>query len=1222
MSLLSSTTPVLPAAALLSALLVATPAAQAATIFESGTLGTTGITGEDVFNQVVLGANVNANVFNGVRFELNQPALTSDIGGHFVARPGVGGSFFGAVVELADENDFPDSGDLSTPDVLGHATLNFPEPSSEANGTLELFLDPGWYALVFGSGLFSSGGSGAAVLNNSDINAPDYFAFNENIGWFELDGFLSDFRLTLGGVVVPEPPTITFVLLLLLVMNRRWTRFQSRLLPSVNQRDVVNRLRKATRGISLWDTQLWPARCLTPKLSFEACEQRHLLTSFSVNVDYDVIGSNIGDFNLGDSVVSLREAIVRAETLAGPDEIVFDSSLNGATITLGLDEFGQSLGFSGNQGELDITESITIDALANTPLGVTIIAHDPDGIGNGNGSRIFDVSTFAFSGTSLFAFRGLTLTGGDPSGTLPAGGAIRANIEAVGSGSVELVVEHTTLQNNRADRGGAVSVSLNPTSSGSASAAFRDVEIFDNEAQTSGGGLRFFMGNNASVTVSDSIISGNDALAQDGSIDYDAGGGGIDVRVNQNVQGASIEISDSRITGNTADKGGGAKVSMAYPGHEQLPDTVFELQGSILQDNTAFDRGGGLYIVGAAGSTSTIQDSTITGNKAGLELENGTSFDRLFDSGGGVYAYLFSGDDPVGEENSDRTDNEIAVLTITGTTIDNNQAGRNGGGVAICTKRQDFTREVQSEVSFVNSTISANQAGFADDPNTTTVGDAVVGRGGGVHIAVFSDADGYDEVEGVDTTFVNATVTENTATIGGGVYSVRPFYGDDPSPAGNDDDDDDTQVNTILQNTIMAGNVDFDGAANNFYGSINADASEYNLFGPDANLPNRFFNYLAPASTPATTFHEALVYATALASDNFVVLSNNPLLEDLAHHGGPTPVRRPMTSSPVIDRGLNTLAVDLPSKNPLSTDQRGFDRFVDYPGVTPDGIDTVDIGAVELQPPGPRVDKVVISGTTSTHAAYDFTTVDGSGAQLSTVPVGGANRIDITFSEDVNVLQSDLQLVSLLRGSNSAVVDHDYDPPTRTAYWEFQSPFSSSATVTGDFFAIRLKESITAVSDGDALDGEWVNPRSVSSAHADISTFPSGNGERGGEFQFVFTTMLGDTTLDNFMNPDFTDQDAWEEYYGIESGATYQQGDLDGDGDVDNADLLAFQLAYSAPDLTGDLFIRTDLDGDLDVDADDQQLLIDEIFGGGSGGFTLSDLTIWQRQFGLDIDVA
>lgn len=185
---------------------------RAEILFESGMLGPTGVTWDDIVAETVGGTNVRSVVFTGVRFELHEPVITTQIGGHFLQHPGGNpngdGSFFGAIVALDDENDFPDTGDLSTPDVVGATLLTFPNPSDEVLGDLSLQLDSGWYALVFGSGLFGATAEGVAIRNNPDIGDPSYIGWQFGSGWLnitELSTIFVDHRFVLIGRVVPEP---------------------------------------------------------------------------------------------------------------------------------------------------------------------------------------------------------------------------------------------------------------------------------------------------------------------------------------------------------------------------------------------------------------------------------------------------------------------------------------------------------------------------------------------------------------------------------------------------------------------------------------------------------------------------------------------------------------------------------------------------------------------------------------------------------------------------------------------------------------------------------------------------------------------------------------------------------------------------------------------------------------------------------------------------------
>jgi hypothetical protein len=186
-------------------------------LFESGTLGPTGIYINEIGGGVdPAGAVVSDFVFDGVRFEIMKAAITTRIGGHFVADPRHNDSFFGTIVRLDNAMDFPDSGDLSTPDVLGTTLLTFPNPSAEAFGDLEIHLDPGWYALLFGSGLFGASGSGAMPLNNSDIGSPMYIGFQPwaGVGWGNLDPVFNDYRFVVEGLFVPEPSASVLIAML------------------------------------------------------------------------------------------------------------------------------------------------------------------------------------------------------------------------------------------------------------------------------------------------------------------------------------------------------------------------------------------------------------------------------------------------------------------------------------------------------------------------------------------------------------------------------------------------------------------------------------------------------------------------------------------------------------------------------------------------------------------------------------------------------------------------------------------------------------------------------------------------------------------------------------------------------------------------------------------------------------------------------------------------
>lgn len=166
--------------------------AEASFIFESATLGATGQS---------VGLTVSDSQLVGARFEVASRVDSATIGGHFDQT--IPGQFFGTVVALSGPDDFPDSSDLSTSDVLGSALITFPEPSEEVFASLVVTLTPGWYAVVFGSGLFGSSGRGVAPENNPDIGSPSYFFRDAGGTYRNASTGNKRFFLT----AIPEPST-------------------------------------------------------------------------------------------------------------------------------------------------------------------------------------------------------------------------------------------------------------------------------------------------------------------------------------------------------------------------------------------------------------------------------------------------------------------------------------------------------------------------------------------------------------------------------------------------------------------------------------------------------------------------------------------------------------------------------------------------------------------------------------------------------------------------------------------------------------------------------------------------------------------------------------------------------------------------------------------------------------------------------------------------------
>ena len=106
----------------------------------------------------------------------------------------------------------------------------------------------------------------------------------------------------------------------------------------------------------------------------------------------------------------------------------------------------------------------------------------------------------------------------------------------------------------------------------------------------------------------------------------------------------------------------------------------------------------------------------------------------------------------------------------------------------------------------------------------------------------------------------------------------------------------------------------------------------------------------------------------------------------------------------------------------------------------------------------------------------DFAGKVGSGEQIRSVPLIAANTLSITFNHDVVVTQTALQITNL-DGSSPTVFDFSYDALSQTATWTFTTSLADGR------YLVRLSDSVET-SEGDALDGEFTNPWTLSADRA------------------------------------------------------------------------------------------------------------------------------------------
>jgi serine/threonine protein kinase len=274
---------------------------------------------------------------------------------------------------------------------------------------------------------------------------------------------------------------------------------------------------------------------------------------------------------------SLREALAQANEKPLPQIIVFSPALAGRTITLVEGWKGP-----GDRSALRIASrgDITIDG----GKGVTLELKSPAK------RRLIEVESHA-----MLTLKNLTLTGGNVVNDLD-GGQIENQGGAVLITDGVLVVDHCTLQNNRASIGGAISAEFS-------SVTLRNSTFDTNNGysvrppfhqQTGGGGaVNFSTWNNKKYTL--------DITGCTFSNNVGTSGGAVWTR----AEAASCSISHSTFVGNRCLNGFGAAI------HNSCAQAVF-LHLTIV-DNHAENKGGALS---QYATPLTLANSLVANNKA------------------------------------------------------------------------------------------------------------------------------------------------------------------------------------------------------------------------------------------------------------------------------------------------------------------------------------------------------------------------------------------------------------------------------------------------------------------------------------------------------------------------------------------------------------------------------------------------------------------------------
>ncbi len=332
---------------------------------------------------------------------------------------------------------------------------------------------------------------------------------------------------------------------------------------------------RSKRGCS--KRQVLRRRKLLRRLSLEPLEEKRLLAVFAVNSVADAVDQNPGDgiceVAPGGSC-TLRAAIMEANS--------WGSSEQSDQIAIPAGEYVFSLPGNGNlAGDLDITQSVIL-----TGAGAANTFIDANGF-----DRVFDVQSGSVE------IRGVTIRGGVVDDT-------EALLEGTGGGvrnEGTLVIADSVVTGNRATRGAGLG-NYNGTLN-----VQRSVITGNGDASTqSGGGIEnYSYYDPASLSVTDSTVSGNRAT----------NGGGLNNHAYDGV--ASAVLSGSTISGNNAEVGGGVANRAVYYA-EQGANAALTIVGSTVSGNVASQSGGGVHSQATSDSAATlsISNSTIAENTA------------------------------------------------------------------------------------------------------------------------------------------------------------------------------------------------------------------------------------------------------------------------------------------------------------------------------------------------------------------------------------------------------------------------------------------------------------------------------------------------------------------------------------------------------------------------------------------------------------------------------
>jgi hypothetical protein len=552
------------------------------------------------------------------------------------------------------------------------------------------------------------------------------------------------------------------------------------------------------------------------RLCLEWLEDRLSPATLTVNSTADTASDS-------DTHLSLREAIaiVNSPTLPTDLSPQIQAQISGTlhqnrADTIGFDHSAVTAPIVLGGSELLLTIPATTAAVTTDggTAGVTVDAN--------RASRVLELH----SGVQA-SLLNLTLTHGSASPGNPSGGCIYAFQSS-------LTVSNCSLTGNSTQIGPGGGINA-PQSSVSISNSM----LAGNSCGSDGGGI-----NADTLTVSNCTLTGNSA---------DNAGGGI--------EGTNVTVTGSTLTNNTSFNAGGIDAgtltvtnctlagnsAFFQAGGLRVANNSLTVSNSTLTGNTAGGAGGAIYY---SFGSATVTNCFLTNNSAldggGIALDDGTvsiTVCRLTGNAGQLGgAVLVSGLRPSVEvagctlsQNTATVEGgalriDGGTVTVDGCLLESNSAAR-GGALAnslsgslppasVTTLHSHFTLNSANGGGAIASDGILTVAACSLVANIANRGGGLLNDGGTLTLltTTVSSNSGYQtgggvEIDAGSAVLVALTVAQNAASSGGGLFVAT------------------TANPVLLRNSIVWGNTDLGGAANDIGGENLDPSSSYNLIG-------------------------------------------------------------------------------------------------------------------------------------------------------------------------------------------------------------------------------------------------------------------------------------------------------------------------------------------------------------------------------------------------------